>query len=118
MCHFSVFEASLVSATTKRKRMLRNKDAISISFFNGRTARDSKCEGVVSTTFVTAPPQLGKRIDDSPKTLYHRRMDCCSRAGDSDRGGLGMEMPVAGLTMGMALRPRVAEGWCSLKLEG
>lgn len=40
------------------------------------------------------------------------------RPGDNDTGGLGMEMPVAGLTMGIALRPRAAEGWCSLKLEG
>jgi len=31
-------------------------------------------------------------------------------AGDTDDGGLDMEMPVAGLTIGMALRPRVAAG--------
>lgn len=28
-----------------------------------------------------------------------------------------MEMPVAGLMMGMALRPRVAAGWWSLRLD-
>lgn len=28
-----------------------------------------------------------------------------------------MEMPVAGLMMGMALRPRVAEGWCNFRLD-
>ncbi len=45
--------------------------------------------------------------------VYHRR-DCCILAGDTDDGGLDMEMPVAGLMMGMALRPRVAAGWWSL----
>ncbi len=38
-------------------------------------------------------------------------------AGDTEGGGLDMEMPVAGLMMGMALRPRVAEGWWSLMLD-
>jgi hypothetical protein len=28
-----------------------------------------------------------------------------------------MEMPVAGLMMGMALRARVAEGWWSFKVD-
>lgn len=32
-------------------------------------------------------------------------------AGDTEGGGLDMDTPVAGLIMGMALRPRVAEGW-------
>jgi hypothetical protein len=43
---------------------------------------------------------------------YHRRpMACgCIRAGDTDGGGLDMEMPVAGLMIGMALRARVAAG--------
>lgn len=31
-------------------------------------------------------------------------------AGDTEGGGLAMEMPVAGLMIGMALRPRVAAG--------
>lgn len=48
----------------------------------------------------------------SRRTPYHRRpIFCCSLAGDNDNGGLDMEMPVAGLTMGIALRPRVAVGW-------
>lgn len=38
-------------------------------------------------------------------------------AGDTEGGGLDMLMPVAGLMMGIALRPRVAAGWCSFKLE-
>lgn len=79
------------------------------------TARDSSACGFVSTSI---PPQRKGRSADETGAIYHRRRDCCRRAGDSDSGGLGMEMPVAGLTMGMALRPRVAEGWCSLKLEG
>ena len=32
-------------------------------------------------------------------------------AGDMEEGGLGTRMPVLGLTMGMALRVRKAEGW-------
>ena len=34
-------------------------------------------------------------------------------AGDIEDGGLGTRMPVLGLTMGMALRVRKAEGWWS-----
>ena len=45
-------------------------------------------------------------------------MTCwCIRAGDTDGGGLLMVAPVDGLMMGMALRARVADGWCSFKLE-
>lgn len=44
-------------------------------------------------------------------------MACCILAGDTEGGGLDMEMPVRGLMMGMALRPRVAAGWWSLMLE-
>lgn len=32
-------------------------------------------------------------------------------AGDIDEGGEGTRMPVLGLTMGMALRVRRADGW-------
>lgn len=53
------------------------------------------------------------------RPAYHRRpMECCILAGDTEGGGLDMVMPVAGLMMGMALRPRVAAGWCSLWLVG
>lgn len=45
-------------------------------------------------------------------------MECCILAGDTEGGGLDMVMPVAGLMMGMALRPRVAAGWSSLWLVG
>lgn len=55
-----------MSAVTKEKDAAK-QDAISFSFFNGSTTRDSKCEGVVFTISVTAPPQLGKRIDDPPR---------------------------------------------------
>jgi hypothetical protein len=43
---------------------------------------------------------------------YHRLPTgcCCILAGETEGGGLDMEMPVAGLMMGMALRARVAEG--------
>jgi len=46
-------------------------------------------------------------------------MLCCIRApGDTDGGeGLVMVMPVRGLMMGMALRARVAEGWCSFRVD-
>jgi hypothetical protein len=44
-------------------------------------------------------------------------MVCCILAGDTDGDGLAMVMPVAGLTIGMALRVRVAAGWCSFKLD-
>lgn len=49
---------------------------------------------------------------------YHRRpMDCCCiRPGDTDGGGLDIEMPVAGLIIGIALRVRVAEGWWSFNV--
>jgi hypothetical protein len=54
---------------------------------------------------------------ESTRRIYHRRpMDCCILAGDTDEGGLDMVMPVAGLMMGMALRPRVAAGWWSFRL--
>lgn len=37
-------------------------------------------------------------------------MAAAAAAGDSDGGGLDMLIPVMGLMMGMALRPRVAAG--------
>jgi len=63
--------------------------------------------GVTEARDVSAPP-------------YHRRfiVCCCILAGDTEGGGLDMVMPVAGLTIGIALRARVAEGWCSFKVEG
>ena len=46
------------------------------------------------------------------ESTYHRRfMDWCSLEGDTEDGGLDMEAPVAGFTIGIALRPRVAAGW-------
>lgn len=49
---------------------------------------------------------------------YHRLLTgCCILAGDTDCGGLDMEMPVAGLMMGMAFRARVAAGWCIFKVD-
>ena len=44
---------------------------------------------------------------------YHRRayVCCCILAGDEDCGGEATRMPVVGLTMGMALRARMADGW-------
>lgn len=49
---------------------------------------------------------------DVTRHIYQRRpIDCCILAGETDAGGLDMMMPVAGLMMGMALRPRVAAGW-------
>lgn len=61
--------------------------------------------GVKSTVECTALSVLGHSAP-----VYHRRRDCCSAAGDTEGEGLAMVMPVAGLMMGMALRPRVAEG--------
>jgi hypothetical protein len=50
--------------------------------------------------------------------VYHRALiECCILAGDTDDGGLDMEIPVAGLTMGIALRPRGAAGCCSFMLD-
>ncbi len=51
---------------------------------------------------------------------YHRRPTLCCiwTPGDTDGGeGLDMGMPVAGFMMGMALRVRVAAGWCSFKVD-
>jgi len=49
---------------------------------------------------------------------YHRLLTgCCILAGDTDCGGLDMEMPVAGLMMGMAFRARVAAGWCIFMVD-
>jgi len=40
-------------------------------------------------------------------------------AGDTEGGdGEFIRMPVLGLTMGIALRIRVAAGWCSLRVVG
>ena len=48
---------------------------------------------------------------------YQRRpRGCCIRPGDTDGEGLDMVRPLAGLTMGMALRVRVAAGWCSFSI--
>jgi len=48
--------------------------------------------------------------------VYHRPlMACCILAGDTDGGGLDMVRPLAGLMMGIALRARVAAGWCNFK---
>lgn len=57
--------------------------------------------------------------DQDGENAYHRRpMACCIRAGDTEGGGLDMEMPVEGLTIGMALpRIRVAAGWCNFKVD-
>lgn len=45
-------------------------------------------------------------------TIYHLRPRGvrCMLDGETDGGGLAMVVPVAGLTMGMALRARVADG--------
>lgn len=66
----------------------------------------------------------GKECDPRPSvtragsTPYHLRpMPCCILAGETEGGGLDIVMPVAGLTMGMALRARVAAGWWSFKLD-
>jgi hypothetical protein len=49
---------------------------------------------------------------------YHRLLTgCCILAGDTDCGGLDMEMPVAGLMRGMAFRARVAAGWCIFMVD-
>lgn len=48
---------------------------------------------------------------------YHRlRGICCILAGETEGGGLLMVAPVSGFTIGMA-RPRVAAGWCNLRLD-
>lgn len=44
---------------------------------------------------------------------YQRWVAGCIRLGETDCGGLDMLRPVIGLTMGMALRVRVAAGWWS-----
>jgi hypothetical protein len=66
--------------------------------------------------------QLGlvwaSRKRDVTAIPYHRLpTGCCILAGDTEGGGLDMEMPVAGLMMGMALRARVAEGWWSFRVD-
>jgi hypothetical protein len=50
-------------------------------------------------------------------SIYHRRPMgcCCILLGDTDGGGLDMVRPLAGLMMGMALRARVAAGWCNFR---
>lgn len=55
----------------------------------------------------------------SASRLYHRRpIDCWTiRAGETDGGGDDIEMPVAGLMIGIALRARVAAGWWSFRPE-
>ena len=44
---------------------------------------------------------------------YQRRVYvcCCIMAGEMDRGGLATLIPVLGLTIGIALRVRNADGW-------
>jgi hypothetical protein len=63
----------------------------------------------------TAGPTMHsvKEVHAGSPDIYHRRptMECCILPGETDGDGLDMEIPVAGLTMGIALRPRVAAGW-------
>lgn len=86
------------------------------------------------TTWSGAMPAVGKlevlcppsRYDDAetlPKTplgVHKGCVGCCQRrvyvccciiAGEMDRGGLATLIPVLGLTMGIALRVRSADGW-------
>lgn len=65
--------------------------------------------------------QLRSRTRDdaaaaSAATYQRRPRGCCIRPGDTDGGGLDMVRPLAGLMMGMALRVRVAAGWCSFSV--
>src|SRR5690554_2417319 len=41
----------------------------------------------------------------------------CILPGDTEGGGLFIVIPVAGLMIGIALRPRVAAGWCNCRFE-
>lgn len=53
--------------------------------------------------------------------IYHRRpiVVVCILEGDTEGGGLDMEIPVTGFTIGMALRGReVGAGWCNLRADG
>ena len=85
---------------------------------------NSWCEGMrgvvlqsrvaTATTAVVGGRSRSSVTEAGGRPLYHRRpMACCIRLpwapGDTDGGdGLVMVMPVSGLTMGMALRGRVA----------
>jgi len=56
--------------------------------------------------------RLASQFKESDASLYHLRpIPCCILAGDTDGGGLDMLIPVVGLTIGIALRTRVAAGW-------
>ena len=70
-------------------------------------ARQKEFDDVVTCTEADEPT-LGAR-----RHVYQRRVYvcCCILTGEMDRGGLATRMPVLGLTMGMALRDRRAEGW-------
>jgi hypothetical protein len=68
-----------------------------------RMQRNSHCE--------TVRDWLASPVKESDSSLYHLRpIPCCILAGDTDGGGLDMLIPVDGLTMGIALRTRVATG--------
>lgn len=55
-------------------------------------------------------------VADGDAAYQRRPRGCCIRPGDTDGGGLDMVRPLAGLMMGMALRVRVAAGWCSFSV--
>lgn len=71
---------------------------------------------IATTTTASGKLSLVWGVTEARREPPHHRLltGCCILAGDTDCGGLDMEMPVAGLMMGMALRARVAEGWWSL----
>jgi len=64
-----------------------------------------------------AQSRLGvHRSETSRPASYHRLPTvCCTRAGETEGGGLDKLMPVTGLTIGIGFRGREAEGWWSFK---
>lgn len=93
---------------------------------NEQRRRNTGMHSVGSGAAVERPPAPGLRSASRQESArgreaaaaYQRRpMACCILAGEMEGGGLDMEMPVRGLMMGMALRPRVAAGWWSFMLD-
>lgn len=102
-------DASYSGAGARQDEQLIRKECAMVFAFPIRIDGNDGC----STAFSSAI------TEDETTAAYHRpRMVCCCiRAGDTDGGGLAMEMPVDGLMIGMALPRLRAAGWCNLSPE-
>lgn len=104
----------------KRGSMSATLSSVPAKMVRLRQKRMSRIKSVATVTTVVSGDPGSLCVTDAKRgPPYHRRpIDCWTiRAGETDGGGDDIEMPVAGLMIGIALRARVAEGWWSFRPE-